>query len=167
MRRSHRSLVTIVAVALAFLVSGVATAQEKPAAAGDKPADNMNLLREKVRADKKLVVADVLDLTENEAKDFWPVYGAYQSDMIAYYDRVAKLIGDYASAYKTMNDQTATQLLGDFLALETDHAALLNRYLPRFQGALPPRKVARFYQLENKLRAMLDYQLATEIPFVK
>ncbi|HSF03589.1 MAG TPA: hypothetical protein VLA62_11285, partial [Solirubrobacterales bacterium] len=59
------------------------------------------------------------------------------------------------------------QLLGEFLALQTDYAALLNRYVPRFQRALPPQKVARFYQIENKIRAILDYQLARDIPLVK
>jgi hypothetical protein len=150
----------VLVAALACLGSGIAAAQ-------DKPADNMDVLREKVRADKKLVVATALELTEGEAKAFWPVYGAYQSDMIEHYDRVAKLIGDYAKAYPTMTDATATELLGEFLALETDYAALLNRYLPKFQRVLPPRKVARFYQVENKLRAVLDYQLARDIPLVK
>jgi hypothetical protein len=152
--------VMVLIVAAVCLMSGAAVAQ-------DKPADTMEVLREKVRADKKLVVAVMLDLSEDEAKGFWPVYAAYQSDMILHYDKVAKLIGDYAKAYATMTDANATQLLGDFLALETEHAALLTRYLPKFQKVLPPRKVARYYQLENKLRALLNGQLAQDIPFVK
>ena len=64
---------------LTCLVNGVAVAQ-------DKPADQMEILREKARADKKLVVATALALTEGEAKAFWPVYNDYQSDMISHYD---------------------------------------------------------------------------------
>ena len=158
--RSRARCVLVVAATLLSLVSGVVPAQEKPDA-------TMEVLREKVRADKKLVVALALDLSESEATGFWPVYGAYQSDMVAHYDRVAKLISDYATAYQKMTDETATQLLGEFLALQSDHAALLQRYVPRFQRVLPPRKVARFYQVENKIRAMLDYQLAQDIPLVK
>ena len=155
----HRARGVIVsAAALVCLVSG-AVAQER--------GSDMEILREKVRADRKLVVAIALDLTESEARKFWPVYSAYQSDMIVHYDRVTKLITDYTAAYQTMNDEAATQLLAEFLALETDHATLLNRYVPRFQSALPPRKVARFYQIENKIRAVLNYQLARDIPLVK
>ena len=152
----------VLIVAVACLMTGAAAAQDKPAS-----ANTMEVLREKVRADKKLIVAVMLDLTEDEAKGFWPVYSAYQSDMIAHHDKVAKLISDYAGAYSAMTDATATQLLGDFLALETEHAALLTRYLPKFQKVVPPRKVARFYQLENKLRALLNADLAENIPFVK
>ena len=158
--RSRARCVLVVAATLLSLVSGVVPAQEKPDA-------TMEVLREKVRADKKLVVALALDLSESEAQGFWPVYGAYQSDMVAHYDRVAKLISDYSTAYQKMTDETATQLLGEFLALQSDHAALLQRYVPRFQRVLPPRKVARFYQVENKIRAMVDYELARDIPLLK
>ena len=145
---------------VACLVGGVASAQ-------DKPADNMEMLREKARVDKKVVVASVLDLTEGEAKAFWPVYNAYQSDMVTHYDRLFKLIDTYGKAYDTISDETATKLLTQYLALERDHVALLSAYLPRFQKVLPPRKVARLYQVENKLRALVNYDLARNIPLVK
>jgi hypothetical protein len=150
----------MMAAVVVGLAGGVAAAQ-------DKPADTMELLRERARADKKLVVATALELTEGEGKAFWPVYNAYQSDMIGHYDRVMKLITDYAAAYPSMTDATATELLGEFVALEANHVALLTKYVPRFQRVLPPRKVARFYQVENKLRAVLNYDLTRTIPLVK
>jgi len=137
------------------------------AGAQDKPADNMEVLREKLRADKKAVVAAVLELTDGEAKVFWPVYNAYQSDMLSHYDRVLKLLDTYTKAYDTMTDVIATSLLKQFLALERDHVALLTSYVPRFQKVLPPRKVARLYQIENKARALVNYELARSIPFVQ
>jgi hypothetical protein len=113
------------------------------------------------------VVATVLNLTEGEAKAFWPVYNAYQSDMITYYDRVAKLIDTFSQAQGSMTDEAATKLLGDFLTLETDYAALLKSYAPRFRRVLPPVKVARLYQVENKMRALVNYEIAREIPLAK
>jgi len=154
-----RGRIQTIVMTAAFIV-GLASA----AAAQD---DTMEVLREKVRADKKLLVAVALDLSESEGKAFWPVYNAYQSDMVEHYNRVMKLIGNYAAAYKTMTDDTASQLLREFLALQTAHVALLNGYLPKLQNALPPKKVARFYQVENKLRALVDYELARDIPLIK
>ena len=136
-------------------------------AADEVPAATMDVLREKVRADKKVVVAVALDLTDAEAKSFWPVYGAYQSDMITHYDRLEKLLATYRTAYRTLDDDTATKLLGEFVTLEGDHAALLKRYLPQFQRVLPPKKVARLYQVENKIRALLSYELARDIPLAQ
>jgi len=159
MRHARRRLIAL-GVALACLVAGLAVAQ-------DKPADNMDLLREKLRTDKKLVVAEVLQLTEGEAKAFWPVYNAYQSDMVSHYDRLMKLLETYAKNYDALSDETATSILKQYLALERDHVALLNSYLPRFQKVLPPKKVARLYQVENKARALVNYELARGIPLAK
>jgi len=160
MRRASRGLIVIGSL-LACLVTGVA------ATAQDKPADNMDVLREKMRADKKVVVASVLELTESEAKVFWPVYNAYQSDMITHYDRLLKLVDTFAKNYETKSDEMSMKLLTEYLALERDYVALLNAYLPRFKKVLPPRKVARLYQIENKVRALVNYELARDIPFIK
>ena len=150
----------MIGAVLACLVNGVAMAQ-------DKPADQMEILREKARADKKLVVATALALTESEAKAFWPVYNAYQSDMITHYDKLLSLIDRFDKAYDTMTDQTATQLLNEYLALEANHIVLLKAYVPRFQRVLPALKVARLYQVENKMRALVNYDLARHIRFIK
>src|SRR5262252_4388616 len=160
MRSASRGLIAIGSL-LACLVTGVA------ATAQDKPSDNMEVLREKMRADKRLVVASVLELTEGEAKAFWPVYNAYQSDMVTHYDRLLNLINTFAKNYDTMSDEMALKLLDDYLALERDHIAILTRYVPRFKKVLPPKKVARLYQVENKARALVNYDLAREIPIVK
>ncbi len=150
----------MIGAVLTCLVNGVAIAQ-------DKPADEMEILRERARADKKLVVATALALTEGEAKAFWPVYNAYQSDMITHYDKLLSLVDRFDKAYDTMTDQTATQLLNDYLALEANHIALLKAYVPRFQRVLPALKVARLYQIENKMRALVNYDLARHIRFIK
>ena len=169
MRGGMRLLVlgSVVGCLMAGVAAGAAVAQDKPAASGDQPADNIEVLREKLRADKKVIVASALELTEREAKAFWPVYNAYQSDMVGHYDRVQKLLEDYGEASAAMTDEKASVLLRDFLGLETARLALLKSYVPRFQKVLPGIKVARLYQVENKMRALVDYELARTIPLVK
>jgi hypothetical protein len=179
MRCGARGLAVIAAMLL-MLAGGVAAAQDKPAEkpaakpaekpadkATDKPADNVDVLRDKLRADKRLVVTEALELTEKEAQAFWPVYNAYQSDMVAHYDRIFKLLDTYAASYKSMTDPVATQLLGEFMAIQTSYLNIITSYVPRFQRVLPPRKVARLYQLENKIRALVDYQFAQDVPLIK
>jgi len=135
--------------------------------AQDKPADNMQLVREKIRADKKLFVAENMQLTESEAKTFWPVYEAYQEEHGKLWDRMLKLIEGYAKNYQTMSDDTAKKLLDDYLQIEADVLKLKNAYLPKFRSVLSEKKVARYYQLENKVDAVLSFELAAQIPLVK
>jgi hypothetical protein len=87
--------------------------------------------------------------------------------MITHYNRVSNFLDTFAQAYGSMTDETATKLLGEFLALEADYVAILKSYAPKFARVLPPVKVARLYQVENKMRALVDYELARAIPLVK
>ena len=96
----------------AILLAGV------PGIAQEKPADNMQLVLEKIRADKKLLVAENLQLTEAEAKAFWPVYSKYQDELFLLRGRTAKLITDYAAAYDQMSNATAKKLLDESLTIE-------------------------------------------------
>lgn len=148
------------AAALTCIPFGAATAQSQT-------TDEIEILREKLRADKKLVVATALQLTESQGKAFWPVYNAYQSDMIRHYDRVEQLVDTYSRTYDRFTDEAASKLIKDYLALMTDQAALLRTYAPRFLQALPPRKVAQLYQIENKIRVLVEFELARNSPLIK
>jgi hypothetical protein len=145
----------------------MASAFAQPPAA-DKPADNMQILRDKIRADKKLLVADNMELTESEAKGFWPVYEAYQKDLETLNNRTGALIKSYADAWntKSMTNEKAKKLTSDFLALQADEVKQMQSYVPKLEKVLPATKVARYLQIENKIRTIIKYELAGEIPLV-
>ena len=138
-----------------------------PAWTQEKPADNMQILREKVFADKKLLVAENMQLTEAEAKAFWPVYDQYQNELFLLRARTMKLIKDYADSYEQMSNDTARKLLDEFMIIETLGPNLRQAYLPKFRNVLPEVKVVRYYQIENKIQAALIYEVAAEIPLMK
>ena len=154
---------TIILIALAAIMAFVSI----PAFAQDKPADNMELVREKLRADKKLLVAEGMGLTETEAKSFWPVYDSYQKDLGKLFDRKIKLIQDYAKNYETMSDEVAKSLLAEYMAIEGEYLKLRQSFLPEFRKVLSEKRVVRYYQIENKIKAIMDYDLARQIPLMK
>ncbi len=138
-----------------------------PVLAQDKPADTMQILRQKIQADKKLLVAVNMGLTEKETKAFWPVYESYQKDLGLLNGRMLALIKDFAKNYQTMSDETAKKLVSEYLAIEGDRVTLKQSYLPKLRQALPEKKVARYLQIENKVEAVIRYELAEGIPLVK
>lgn len=153
---------------LRLIVLGVALSLAIPAVAQDKATSNMEILRQKIQADKKLLVAANMELTEAEAKGFWPVYDAYQADLQQINARIGQLIKRYAEAFtaKAMNDATAKSLLDEALAIERAEVTLRESYVPKLSAVLPVTKVARYLQIENKIRAVIKYELASEIPLV-
>jgi len=160
MNKEGRRIVSMLALALIFSLSCL------PAVGQDKPADNMPLIREKVKADKKLFVAEVMNFTESEAKAFWPIYDNYQKDLTKIYDRTMVMIRTYADNHQSMTNEIAKRLTIELLATEADFHNLKETYLPLFSGALNDIKVARYYQLENKIHAAIAYDAANNIPLI-
>jgi len=152
----------------AALLAAPAFGQGKPAA--DKPADyNMQILREKLQGDKKLLVAANMDLTEAEAKSFWPIYDEYQKELQKINEQMATTITAYAREYKakTLTDARAKQLIEEAVGVEDAEVKLKHAILPKLAKALPGRKVARYMQIENKIRAVIKYEIAAEVPLVQ
>ncbi len=154
-------------VTMVLVILGVIVGMVLPGISQEKPAENMQILIEKIRADKKLLVAENMQLTEAEAKAFWPVYNQYQDELFLLRTRTVKLIKDYADAYEKMTNETAKKLMDDYISIETLGPKLRQAYLPKFRKVLPEIKVARYYQIENKINAALMYELATNIPLAK
>ena len=129
----------------------------------------MQILREKIKADKKLVVATNMELTESEAKVFWPVYEDYQKDLNGINQRIGKLIESYAADYKanTLTDDKAKKLVDEMNAIEQAEATLKTSYVPKLNKVLPMKKVARYMQIENKIRAIVKFELAGGVPLAK
>lgn len=152
-------------LAMVAMVAGLAA----PAMAQTGGTSNMDILRQKVKADKKLVVAANLNLTDAEGKTFWPVYDAYQKELITINERLAKAILAYADAYNkgAVADDVAKKLLDESLAIEAAEAAAKTALVPKVLAVLPATKAARYIQIENKIRAAVKYELAAGIPLVQ
>jgi len=138
-------------------------------AANDSGTSNMDILREKTTADKKFLVASNMNLTDAEAKEFWPIYKAYQKDLYQINERLDKVIEDYATAYNkgALSDDTAKKLLDEAIAIELTEVKLKQSYVPKLDKILPAIKVARYIQIETKIRAVIRYGFAEGIPLVK
>ncbi len=134
---------------------------------GEARQAELDILRDTIRANKRAFVAVNLRLTDEEAARFWPLYDRYEGELRTINDRVVKLLDEYSNSFPNLADDRAAALIGDYLTAEADRAQLRRTYLPEFSKALPGRKVARFYQLENKMEAVLRYDLAAHIPVVE
>ena len=129
----------------------------------------MRILAEKVKADKKLVVATSMQLSDVEARDFWPVYDAYQKDLLLINRRRGAVIVAYADSIKkdSLTDKQAKKMLAELLAAEEAEVKLQKSYATKLEKVLPGKKIARYIQIENKIRALVQYELAAGIPLVK
>jgi hypothetical protein len=129
---------------------------------------NMQIMLDKVKADKKLLVAGNMNLSDKEAAAFWPIYEDYQKDLIALNQRIVDAVKIYAAGYNndSLTDADANKLVADVLAIDSDEVAMRKKYADRLQKALPGKQTMRYLQIESKIRAATRYQLADGIPLV-
>lgn len=148
---------------LSFLFMGPVHAQEAEQM-------NMEILKEKVKADKKLIVASNMNLTDAEAKNFWPLYDGYQKELEQINQRLITTVKSYADAYNAgkgeISNDTAKKLMTDALAVEESEVKLRQSYAAKLNKVLPFTKVARYLQIESKIRAIVRFELAAQIPLV-
>ena len=150
------------------LAAAVMPAHAQKQAGGD-PADTMRILRKELMVDKKKVVAANMTLTEAEAKGFWPIYEDYQKTLHQINDRLATMLVSYAKEHNatSLTDDKAIALLDRYLGIEEDEVKLKRTFVPRLAKVLPGRKVARYMQIENKIRAIVKYEIAGEVPLAQ
>jgi hypothetical protein len=163
--------INLIAIAFMIVFTGLASrsaAQTKPAG-GDKPASNLEIIHEKLKADKKLIVAKYMELSESEAKNFWPVYEEYQQDLQKSNERLLRLLQSYAADYKnnSLTDEKAKTLLDEWIAIERDEGKRRGAFAPKVLKTLPAKKAARYLQIENEFRILLRYDLAATVPLVQ
>jgi hypothetical protein len=161
----------IVAAILLLLTSDVWAQQQTPSApVGEKETRTLNLsayaelLRSDVRPQKVAILAQLMDLTEDEDAKFWPVYREYDLEMAKLGDERMALIAEYRDHYKKMTDAVADKLATGALDLESRRRATLAKYYDRVKIALPPRKALRFLQIEHQLLLLIDLQISALLP---
>jgi hypothetical protein len=153
-----RTTVLAISIALA-LGAGAANAQTTV-------TDDLNQLRADIQADRQAVVANNLGLTDGEGTTFWPLYREYRNALAPVGDRMTKLIMDYAKNWEAVSDTQATAMVDEFLSIQKQQLKVKEQYVGKFRKALPPKKVARFFQIENKLDVVVAVGLAANIPLV-
>ena len=127
----------------------------------------LELMRIDLKKERVLVVGDAMEFTGEEAATFWPIYKEYEAEFTKQGDARLALLKEYAESFDTMTDDKATDLASRALDLETERTALKRRYLEKIATAMSPSIAARFLQVENQIGALLDLQIAAQVPLVE
>ena len=143
------------------LLAGIAA----PASA--QTATDIELTRAHIQTERQAIIADAMKLTDDESLVFWPAYRDYRLDMARLGDRLVKVITEFAAADAALSDEQATRLLDEYLDIKAKDVSVKKKYVGVFRKLLPAPKVTRFFQLENKLDAIVNFELAATIPLTR
>jgi len=159
-------MLTGLAMVVALAAPGSRSFAQTETATGVDVEKDLALVRRNLRAEKKKILAANVPLTETEATKFWPVYDQYAADMMKHYDDFYAVIKDYAANQKTLTDAQAISMLKRWSDIQVELAQTRQKWVPMIEKVIPGKKAALFFQIDRRLYALMDLQVASEVPLV-
>ncbi len=150
-------------ICLAITLAVLMTA---PAAAFAQEAQ-LEILRSDVRAEKVALITEMMELTDEQAEIFWPVYRDMENEVDKLTDQRIALIKEYAENYNAMIDKAATDIVTKAIKLREKRLAIEKKYYKKFSKVLDPITAAKFYQINSEISKLIDLQVSAGLPFFK
>lgn len=129
--------------------------------------DYIEVVRSVLKTEKKAVIAEVMAFTDDEAKVFWPLYNEFNEKAYIIQSKRIDIIKDFADNYEKMTDEKADKLWLSSMKVKQEMMNLNKQYYKKFKKIIPVGKAAKYFQAENKIAALVDFQLADQIPFIE
>ena len=173
-KKGLNAVLAVVSVMFACNVWTFAQASQNPATQSVSGAgapnnirnQDIEMLRSDLRAQRKAITAQNMDLTADEATKFWPIFDQYRQEAIKCNDERWALIKEYATNYNTMTDAQAQDYIKRSTAIDQQLLALRMKYVPVFEKVISPKKTALWYQIDRHIDLLINLQLSTQIPMV-
>ena len=134
---------------------------------GQKSEGYMEVMRSALKTEKKAMIAEAMEFTQEESEAFWPMYNEFQEKLYTANTKYLKIVNEFAANFENMTDEKALDLMKRLNAYEAEVLKLKKTYIKKFSGILPPTKVLRYFQAENKIDVLIDYEMAASIPLLE
>ena len=158
-------------LALALLTARGVGSQEKhvQAPAQSKELNTqayVQLLRADLKSQKEAIIKEEMQLNQQQAAVFWPIYEQYNVDQTKLGDEKLAVVQDYAANFLTMTNEKADELAQRVLALDDQKLALRRKYYKLMKAYLPAILVVRLFQVEDQIQLLLDLKIASNLPII-
>jgi hypothetical protein len=134
---------------------------------GQNMKDFSEVQRAALKTEKKAIVAEVMQMTDEQSVIFWPLYNEYNEKLYAINTKKYDVIIDFAEHIDAMSDEKALDLWTKTMAIDQEYLKLKKTYFNKFKKILPPILVVRYFQMENKMDMLINAELALQIPLME
>ena len=124
-------------------------------------------LKKDVGGTFKDIVKDNLKLTEDEAKVFWPLFDEYLAARSPIFEERVSITEEFMMNYYAMDDATAKDLINKAIQSQQDLMDVRKEYLNKMFEVLPAPLVGKFFQLDNRVSAVVDLVRMSATPLVR
>lgn len=111
--------------------------------------------KENVQAMKIAFITEKIDLTPQEAQQFWPLYNQYSDKMMELRKKRRQDNREARSNFDELSDKEVEQLVNNDIAIRQKELDLQKEYNEKFKAVLPIKKVAKLYAAEEQFKVVL------------
>lgn len=154
-----RFAISMSAAIASILLAAPAQAQQE--------RDVIEVIKSQLATQRQALVAENLLLTKEESDVFWPLYREFQNERNPLIDRRIKLLTKFRDNFDSLTDDQAAEIIDGWIALESDIVKLRKQYVKKFRKILPEKTTLRYFQVENKLDTIIDYDLSQVTPLAE
>ena len=149
-------------VLLVLFIMGAGFAQSE-----NFETDYIDILKKDIQTEAKKLVSENLEMTEDQAEVFWPLYDEYDAELLALSNERLNVISSYMLDYYDLSDEKAETLVKQAMDIEQKRLDLKKKYISKMNEVLPQKLVGKFFQIDNYLQTLITIQRQSTIPFIK
>ncbi len=127
----------------------------------------IELLRSDVKTQRVAIITEVMQFSDSASAVFWPIYREYEYEATKIGDDMLALIKDYSANYDSLSEEIAKDLAKRALKIDEDELKLRKKYYKRVEKGLGSVTAAKFLQIENQIRLLIDLQIAQSLPLIQ
>lgn len=127
----------------------------------------MEIVRSTIKTEKKALIAEVMEFTDEESLAFWPVYNEFDEKLYKINTGYYTIVKEFADNFENMSAEKATDIINKAGKYSMDKEKLKSKYNKKILKVISPQKTLRFMQASGKIEVMIDAQLAAEIPLLE
>jgi hypothetical protein len=148
------------------LLTSVALVTTAAPSFAQSATDEIELIRVIIEAERKVVVATNMNLSDAESEAFWPVYNEFETAVRSVNDKRLKILIELSRNFETLTDEQATDLLEEHFKFQQERVKVRKSYMKKFKKVLSGKQLARFYQIDGKIDTIIDFDIARAVPLV-
>jgi len=133
-----------------------------PALAAEESAEIKQALQQ-----KKLLILEGMQLSDDVEIAFLPVYNSFQKEKLKINRQLSTLVEDFAINYNDLSNAKAQEIINKWQVIQQSELDLKKDYVSEFTRVITPKQTMRYYQIENKLDTMVNYELIKAIPLAQ
>ena len=130
-------------------------------------SEYVEMLKKNIQDESRMIVADNLTLTEEQAEIFWPLYDEYDAVYDKLVDERVKVIEDYMMNYYGLDEETGKELITKSIELKQKVVEIQKEYINKMLDVLPISVVGKFFQIDNRITAIIDIAEMANLPFIR